>query len=296
MPDVLAFDPTVAPRWDWLAVGYFFLGGLAGGSFFLGALLDLFGVPADRPLVRIAYRVPVPCILIGALFLVVDLTHPERFWHMLWNAHEGSPMFKGWSPMSVGAWALGLFGAVAALVHLTTWSEEGRLSWRWVAWLRTGWRRLLLVGVGGVLAFFLAAYTGVLLSVTNRPGWSDGPLLGLLFLLSAASSAAAFLVLRGRARGRAAPVTIDWLARMDALLLVLELATLVALVVTIGLGVAYTRGGWGWLLLAVAVGGILVPLAFRFRAGARFDAVSAVLVLAGAFLLRTVVVFSVETL
>ena len=51
-----------------------------------------------------------------------------------------------------------------------------------------------------VLAFFLASYTGVLLSVTNRPIWADTNLLGLLFLLSGASTAAALMILLAGSR------------------------------------------------------------------------------------------------
>src|SRR5262249_58416896 len=48
---------TAAPHWRWLIVLYFFIGGIAGGSFFLAALLDLFGRPQDRPIVRTGYYV-----------------------------------------------------------------------------------------------------------------------------------------------------------------------------------------------------------------------------------------------
>ena len=39
---------TASPHWRWLIVAYFFLGGLAGGSYFLATLLDLFGKGRDR--------------------------------------------------------------------------------------------------------------------------------------------------------------------------------------------------------------------------------------------------------
>jgi hypothetical protein len=37
-------------------------------------------------------------------------------------------------------------------------------------------------------------YTGVVLAVTNRPIWSDTPLLGMLFVVSAASISAALMI------------------------------------------------------------------------------------------------------
>ena len=45
---------TEAPHWRWLIVLYFFLGGIAGGCYFLAALIDLFGRMTDRPLARLA--------------------------------------------------------------------------------------------------------------------------------------------------------------------------------------------------------------------------------------------------
>ena len=52
--------------------------------------------------------------------------------------------------------------------------------------------------VGAVFGLFLAGYTGVLLSVSNQPVWSDTWALGALFLASSLSVAAAALILLTR--------------------------------------------------------------------------------------------------
>jgi formate-dependent nitrite reductase membrane component NrfD len=44
---------TASPQWRWFIVTYFFLGGLAGGSYFLATLMERFGAERDRPLVRL---------------------------------------------------------------------------------------------------------------------------------------------------------------------------------------------------------------------------------------------------
>ena len=88
----------------------FFFGGLAGGCYFLAALIDLFGRPEDRPLARLGYYIAFPCVLLSGLLLTLDLTRPLRFWHMLIESNTFQPMFKYWSPMSVGSWALLIFG------------------------------------------------------------------------------------------------------------------------------------------------------------------------------------------
>ncbi len=49
--------------------------------------------------------------------------------------------------------------------------------------------------VGAFFGLFLAGYTGVLLSVSNQPIWSDTWVLGGLFLASSLSVAAAALIL-----------------------------------------------------------------------------------------------------
>ena len=40
---------SAPPDWGWLIVFYFFFGGLAGGSYFLAALIDLLGRPRGSP-------------------------------------------------------------------------------------------------------------------------------------------------------------------------------------------------------------------------------------------------------
>ena len=70
---------------------YVFVGGIAGGPFILAALLHLFGKPVDRPAVRTGYFIALAGGLVGVL-LVVDLTQPLRFGHMLIQSNTGSPM------------------------------------------------------------------------------------------------------------------------------------------------------------------------------------------------------------
>src|SRR5437773_2522139 len=159
---------TAAPHWRWLIIFYFFVGGVAGGAYFLGAVLEWFGRPDARPVIRAADGVGLWGAGVRGLLLTLDLGRPLRFWHMLFqSANLPHVMFKAWSPISFGAWALLLFGGCAIL--------SARL-------LREGTALAKLVAaVGGLLGFFVAGYTGVLLSVTSRPIWADSPWLGALF-------------------------------------------------------------------------------------------------------------------
>jgi formate-dependent nitrite reductase membrane component NrfD len=208
-------------------------------------------------------------------------------------------MIKWWSPMSVGAWALLVFGFFSFLSFLAALAEGDRLRWRGLARLRPpGLPGALVSVLGGLLGFFVAGYTGVLLAVTNRPIWADTTLVGLVFLVSSASTAAALLGLLGRRRTWASAEGLHALERFDSWMLVLELIALVALVVSLGSLARLWLNTWGVLLVGgVVILGILLPLALYRTGRARGPAAlaAAVLVLVGGFLLRVVIVLSSES-
>lgn len=296
---------TASPHWGWIIVFYFFFGGLAGGSYFLAALLDIFGRPADRKLARLGYFVALPCLAVCPLLLIVDLNRPERFWHMMFMSERfPTPILKTWSPMSYGSWALLGLSAFAALAAFASLSEgTGRLASaaRFLRPLRD--RAALRIGlavVGGAFAVIIAGYTGILLSVTNRPVWADTPLLGGLFTVSAAASAAALLLLLARKTGAIEESSMAWLSRVEVRFALIELAVLAALVISLGPVARVWLNGWG-ALLAVGVGiiGIALPVALHLRprlAGAGSRGLAAAMVLVGAFVLRAVIVLSSEAI
>ena len=284
---------TAAPNWRWLIIGYFFVGGIAGGSYMLAVLIDLFGDTDDRPLAGTAYGIAFAAVAVSGVLLTADLGRPERFWHMLLQSKTGWPMLKPWSPMSLGAWGLLFFGGVTFLSLLAALAEAGRLPWRGLVRLRPpGALGTLVAIVGALLGFFVAGYTGILLSVTNRPIWADTWLLGLAFLVSAASISAALLILVGQVHGRSGRA-VRALGRFDRRVLPLELVVLVALVASLGPVARVWLSVWGAALLAVVLIGIIAPIAL-LRRGHGAAAPAAVLVLVGGFLLRVVIVLSSE--
>src|SRR5262247_63059 len=213
------------PQWEWYIVWYFFLGGLAGGAYLIGTLLRLVGDPRDEGVARIAFLVAFPAMAICPLLLTLDLGRPSRFWHMLFNPRTWEPNFKYWSPMSVGAWALLLFGVFVTLSFIEVLFKEGyarNAVTRGIADLMSsGFGRLLMI-VGALLGLFIAGYTGVLISVSNQPVWSDTWTLGGVFLASGLSVAVASIVLLSR-MGREASDTEVKLVRADRVFIVLEL-------------------------------------------------------------------------
>jgi formate-dependent nitrite reductase membrane component NrfD len=295
---------TAPPRWEWLIVFYFFIGGIAGGAYFLAAIIDLFGRWQDRPLARLGYYVTLPAVAVSGILLILDLSRPLRFWHMILQSETWAPMLKWWSPMSIGSWALLVFGVFSLGSCLAALAEADRPRWRGVARVRWPWTSALRApgplgiawtAIGGLLGFFVAGYTGVLLSVTNQPVWTESPLIGLVFLLSGASTAAALLMLLARRRSLLAS-GVEALQRFDTWVLAAELLVLVALVASVGWAIA-SRAWLNWWGVLLVVGvlaiGIVLPLLIEMRRGGRGRfgiATAAVLVLVGGFLLRVVLV------
>src|SRR5207253_10733695 len=123
-------------------------------------------------------------------------------------------------------------------------------------------RRLTVFGA--LLGLYLAGYTGVLLSVTNRPIWADTSFLGLTFLVSGASTSAALLILLGSWFG-VSPRSVHSLERFDRSVLILEALALAALIVSLGRVATVWLNGWGLLLAVMNLGGIALPLMLAWR-------------------------------
>jgi protein NrfD len=286
---------TVGPHWRWLIVLYFFFGGLAGGSYLLAAIIDLFGRREDRPLARLGYYIAFPCLVVSGIVLLVDLSRPERFWHLFLQSNTFVPMFKYWSPMSIGSWAILVFGAFTFVSFVAALAESGRLAWEPARRFRPpGGLGAVIAVIGGLFGLYVAGYTGVLLAVTNRPVWSDTPLLGMLLVVSGTSISAALMLLLAR-RSRWTMPGISALHRTDSWVIVLEFLVLVAVIVSLGAAARAWLSVWGVVLLAAVLLGMVAPILLYRRTdwlGEHTMTTAAVFVLAGGFLLRMAIVLS----
>lgn len=268
------------PHWGWYVILYFFLGGLAAGSYFIATLLDAADDPRDQEVVRLGYLIAFPLLLVCGLLLVVDLGKPLRFWHMLIESERPPmPMFKPWSPISVGSWVLTGFGFFSFVSFVGALVESRRLRWsplvRLDRWARERPRPIALLWAvfGAFFGFFLAGYTGVLLTSSTHPFWHNARLLGALFLASAASTSYALLMLILLRRGRSThhDVMMRKLAAADRWAIGIELLIIAAMLVLLG-GVArpVIAGGFGvlfWLLVVLV--GLVAPLVLHRWHGAR---------------------------
>ena len=298
---------TTAPHWEWWIVLYFFVGGIAGGSFFISALIDLIRGEADRPISRIGYLIAFPAIIIGTILLIIDLGRPERFWHMVVQSKTWLPAFKWWSPISFGTWIVTVFSMFAFLAFVAV-VVQGRGVTRpfYGLFYQLGIVSKAIQMLGAIAGLAVAGYTGILLTVTNRPVWANNNLLGFLFMVSGVSTGAAMISLLAASKRRQHEGALYSVHRMDTWLLVLELILVVALVIWLSPIISWASAaapGWllSWgiiLLLGVIVIGLLIPLALQWnpRIMPGSALLAAVLVLIGGFVLRLVVVISSEFL
>jgi formate-dependent nitrite reductase membrane component NrfD len=286
-----------SPHWTWYILVYFFCAGLSGGSYVIASLFRLRGTDADTPAVRIGYYVSFVALLPCPVMLILDLGSPSRFWHMLWNTSPGDegPILKPWSPMSVGAWALLVFGAFATVSFVESLVRDGRLRLPLVR-LLDGALGTVVAVVGALFGLFVAGYTGVLLSVSNQPVWSDTWALGGLFLASGLSGSAALVLflLRYRANADAGPLVVS-----ERLYAVLELLLIVVFALTlIPAGAFGAAFGFPWLLLwLIALAGLVPGIGGLVLTPGHVAVpvvVVPVLVLLGVLALRAAVIFSIQ--
>jgi len=295
-----------APQWLWWILFYFFFAGLAGGSYVVATLLRFSGDPRDEPAARLGFYISLPATVLCPILLTADLgpVSWSRFWHMLIDVTPGQTAlsFKYWSPMSVGAWALLLFGFFAFVSALEAWASDRRGH----SLLPAAGNRVFNV-IGALVGLYIASYTGVLLSVSNQPVWSDTWVLGGLFLASGLSAAAALIALLSRYRP-AASASLDRLHQADGYFSALELVLLAVFLITVSAaGTAGRLVPWLalWALALVGVSASLVGARGHMRmqpSGAeaavgrvRVDTVVVgVLVLVGVLAVRAAVIFSAQ--
>jgi formate-dependent nitrite reductase membrane component NrfD len=283
---------TQAPHWEWYYIAmYFYIGGVSAGAYFIGSLLELLGKEKLREVSRTAYTIAFPLILVTPVLLIADLGSPFRFWRLF-------SYMNTTSPLSVGTWALLIFGGMSFLSFLNVLVEDGRLKSPGLTKLHTIFSRIphkVYAVVGAFFGFFVAGYTGVLVNTTARPLWeATDPLIGPIFIASAASTGAAAIVLFMTRQKTGTSETFGHLETFDRAAMIAEMALIVAMIAIAGRYAApILTGFYGVLFLGGTVLlGILVPLWINWRGGklvaAKADPVmlSAVLVLFGGLMLR----------
>jgi formate-dependent nitrite reductase membrane component NrfD len=321
-------DPHLAV-WSWEIPLYLFLGGIVAGMMVIAGLAMLRLAKGDDPRSFFSMQTPVLGFVlmnVGMLALLLDLTHRLYVWRIYTTFQYAAPMAWG-SWVLIVVYGVLLVSALIRLPDAWPWLGRavpllGTLSDRMLArpqWIRAlGWSNLVL-GVG------LGIYTGILLNtMVARPLWNSA-ILGPLFLVSGLSAGVAVMHIAATLlQGRAAPQgmvggafsamlqplgpqhpdkkTAESLVRYDQMFLVAELVCIAILLInlhtssnshaiaaTLITSGPYALAFWGGVVLA----GVALPLAWQsleLSHKVAHTVVPAVLVLAGGFTLRWVMV------
>ena len=292
-------NPMIDPRvhiWGWEISLYLFLGGMVAGMMIISGYFLFKG--RHKEMACSCLTLPPVAILllsIGMLALFFDLEHRWYFWRMYTT-------FQPTSPMSWGSWILLLvYPALLANALLGVPAPvERRLPFlvRLLKAIHQHPGVISAIGVANItLGIALGMYTGILLSAFGaRPLWNSA-ILGLLFLTSGLSSAAAFVHMVSRDK-----VESVLLAKADngflAFELVLILLFLIGLVsstrVHMDAAMLVLTGPYAPAFWVFVIGlGIVVPLflqSLALRHRIAHTPIAPILVVAGGLALRFVIV------
>ncbi len=290
-------DPSLH-IWAWQIPVYLFLGGLVAGMMVLVGAFLLAGRHKTESCVCSVLPVTGLVLLsVGMFALFLDLEHKFYVWRLYTT-------FRIASPMSWGSWILIAVYPVllaSALVRLPAWAR-GRFGWLDEASRRLAGsdRALVAVGIADIaLGIMLGIYTGILLSAFGaRPLWNSG-VLGLLFLASGLSSAAALVHMIARQVDER-----ELLAKTDNVFLFFELLVLALFLIGLATATEAHRDAVGLFLggpftavfwVFVVALGIVIPLVLQSLAVSHRTSHSALvplLVLAGGLAMRFVIVYA----
>jgi len=110
-----------------------FLAGFGAGAFLLAVIAELSGGKRYQTITKIGSLIAPGPVILGVLFLVLDLGKPLRFWEMILMKGPGSFMFNLNSVMSIGVWLLTLFVILALLYAvLNLFSRPIEKLKRWI--------------------------------------------------------------------------------------------------------------------------------------------------------------------
>jgi protein NrfD len=230
--DNALIDPSLH-IWTWEVAMYLFMGGLTAGIMFFAALMTVRDKEHIAPFAatRLALLAPI-ALSIGMTTLFLDLEH-KLFVYRFYTS------FQITSPMSWGAWILIVVYPISVLQILSTFRSGYSVFASFVdklkpARLLMDWcerNRVTIAYAVIPFAIALGIYTGILLSAFGaRPFWNSG-VLGLLFLVSGMSTAAALVVLIARQKTEK-----ELFTGLDFVLILAEIALIALVIISLASG------------------------------------------------------------
>lgn len=243
--------------------------GLAAGAFTVAAVVYIFNLKKFYPIVRPTILTGFISYILAAFTLLVDLSQPQRIWHLLiyWNIH--SPLFEiGWCVM--------LYTTVLALEFSPVLFEA--LGWKAPLKLIRGITIPLIIA-GITLSTMHQSTLGTMLTILPykvHPLWYS-PLFPLYFYLTAIAAGLGMTVFESyhSARTYGYPFEIKMLASLTK-----AIPYVLGPYFVLRVGELFVTGNYRYLLQGGApavlymiemIGGVLVPIIYFSDARVRND-------------------------
>jgi Ni/Fe-hydrogenase subunit HybB-like protein len=283
-----AFPNDTHVHWSLMIVMYPYVTGFVAGSFIVTSLYHLFGRQEFRPIARLAMATSFAFLLVAAMPLQLHLGHPERGFNVMITPNFTSAMagfgilytsylavlilevWFVWRPAIIER-ARRSRGALRALYKLLAlWTYDTSPEAIAIDHRAIG----LLAGIGLPMACMLHGYVGFIFGGIKANPWWSTPLMPVIFLLSAAVSGIALLIVLYQARSKLSGKAADqpcvaalarWLWFFLILTITLELLEIIVMAYErseswmIVSQLLTTRLQFSYLTVQMIVGG-LIPL------------------------------------
>ena len=266
MPEIsgFSFPNDVHVWWSLMIVMYPYITGFVAGAFIVTSLFHLFGRTEFKPVARLAMATSFAFLLVASMPLQLHLGHPERGPFIMITPHFTSAMagfgvlYGGyllilalevwfvWRPEIIARarrsrGVARAFYAVLALGTYDTSPEALEIDHRAITFL---------AGIGLPGACMLHGYVGFIFGAIKANPWWSTPLMPVIFLVSAAVSGIALLIVLYQAvsKLRARPADgacVSALARWLWLFLILTITLEVLEIIVM----AYERSE-SWLIVS----------------------------------------------
>ena len=218
MPEItgFAFPNDTHIHWSLMIVMYPYVTGFVAGSFIVTSLYHLFGRQEFKPIARLAMAASFAFLLVASLPLQLHLGHPERGAFVIVTPHFTSAMagfgilYSGYlAVLILEVWFVwrgaiierarrsrGVLREFYKLLSLYTYDTSGEA-------IAIDHRAItILAGIGLPMACMLHGYVGFIFGAIKANPWWSTPLMPVIFLLSAAVSGIALLMVLYQARSK----------------------------------------------------------------------------------------------
>ncbi len=248
--------------WHWKIAVYLFLGGLGGATFALATILHLFE-NCNKKMLSIAVLSSMIFLGLGTIFLLADMLQPFKAFYALTN--PSSWIF--WGVIFInGFFAIATFYIIPLLEEWEIFKPLINLVPKKILLFLEKLNGAAAVA-GASTGFLVAIYTGLLISAAPGISFWNTPAMPLLFVVSAFSTGAAYLLLLSAiANTQEAKHIANRLERLDAVLIIIELIILGAyfnFAFFLPSGAKYSAnllfGSWVFVVLFL-IAGLFIPL------------------------------------